>query len=101
MYAIVRSGGHQHKVTVGDVLDVDKLDDVSGSITLKPVLLVDGDAVTSDEKALSTATVSAEIVGATKGPKIHILKFKNKSGYKRRVGFRAQYTKIRITGINA
>jgi len=50
---------------------------------------------------LSTATVSAEVVGAAKGPKIHILKYKNKSGYKRRMGHRAQYTQVRITGITA
>ena len=102
VYAIVRSGGHQHKVAVGDVLDVDKVVDAAGaSVTLKPVLLVDGDAVTSDADALASATVTAEVVGEAKGPKVRILKYKCKGGYKRRVGFRAQYTKIRITGINA
>ena len=102
VYAIVRSGGHQHKVAVGDVIDVDKVVDATGSsITLKPVLLVDGAEVTSDAKVLSTASVTAEVVGAAKGPKVRILKYKCKGGYKRRVGFRAQYTKIRITGINA
>ncbi|MCL2315467.1 MAG: 50S ribosomal protein L21 [Actinomycetia bacterium] len=102
MYAIVRSGGHQYKVAVGDVVAVDKLVDETGaSITLKPLLLVDGATVTSDASALSAAVVTAEVLGGVKGPKIRILKFKNKSGYKRRVGHRAQYTQVRITGINA
>jgi large subunit ribosomal protein L21 len=102
VYAIVRSGGHQHKVAVGDVINIDKVtDEVGASLTLKPLLLVDGAAVTSDVTALGAASVTAEVMGGTTGPKIHILKFKNKSGYKRRVGHRAQYTQVRITGINA
>ena len=102
VYAIVRSGGHQHKVSVGDVVSVDKLsDEVGASLTLQPLLLVDGANVTSDAAALGAASVTAEVVGAAKGPKIRILKYKNKSGYKRRLGHRAQYTQIRITGITA
>jgi large subunit ribosomal protein L21 len=102
VYAIVRSGGHQHKVAVGDVLEVDKVVDAAGSsITLQPVLLVDGAEVTSDASALGAATVTAEVLEATKGKKIRIMKYHNKGGYKRRIGFRAQYTKIRITGIAA
>ncbi|TDE08497.1 50S ribosomal protein L21 [Jiangella asiatica] len=101
MYAIVRSGGNQRKVSVGDVIDVDQLDnaEVGATITLPAVLLVDGETVTSDAKALAGVTVTAEIVGATKGPKIHILRYKNKTGYRRRQGHRQKYTQVKVTGI--
>ena len=100
MYAIVRSGGRQHKVAVGDVLEIDRLETAVGSsVSLKPLLLVDGTAVTSDASALGSASVTAEVLAETKGPKIRILKFKNKTGYRRRQGHRQRYTKIKITDI--
>ena len=100
MYAIVRSGGRQHKVAVGDVLEVDRLDGAVGSsISLTPLLLVDGEAVTSDAQALGSASVTAEVVAESKGPKIRILKFKNKTGYRKRQGHRQRYTTIKVTDI--
>ena len=100
MYAIVRSGGRQHKVAVGDVLEIDRLESgVGSSVSLKPLLLVDGTAVTSDASALGSASVTAEVLAETKGPKIRILKFKNKTGYRKRQGHRQRYTKIKITDI--
>ena len=100
MYAIVRSGGRQHKVAVGDVLEVDRLEDAVGSsVSLTPLLLVDGEAVTSDATALGSALVTAEVLGESKGPKIRILKFKNKTGYRKRQGHRQKYTKIKVTDI--
>ncbi len=102
MYAIVRSGGRQHKVAVGDVLEVDRFDGAVGStVSMTPLLLVDGDAVTSDASALGSASVTAEVVAETKGPKIRILKFKNKTGYRRRQGHRQRYTKIKVTDIKS
>lgn len=102
VYAIVRSGGRQHKVAVGDVLEIDRLDDAVGSsITLTPLLLVDGDAVTSDASALGSASVTAEVLAETKGPKIRILKFKNKTGYRKRQGHRQRYTKVLVTDIKS
>ncbi|MBL8929929.1 MAG: 50S ribosomal protein L21 [Kineosporiaceae bacterium] len=101
MYAIVRAGGRQEKVAVGDVLNVDRLDGEPGStVKLTPVLLVDGSTVTSDADALAKVSVTAEIVEATKGPKITIMKFKNKTGYRKRQGHRAQLTRIKVTGIS-
>ncbi|MFI7587021.1 50S ribosomal protein L21 [Spongisporangium articulatum] len=100
MYAIVRAGGRQEKVSVGDVLIVDKVAGEPGaSIDLVPLLLVDGDTVTSAADVLAKATVKAEIVEAAKGPKIVIQKFKNKTGYKKRQGHRQQLTRIRVTSI--
>ena len=102
MYAIVRSGGRQHKVAVGDVIEIDRVDDAAGSsIDLQPLLLVDGDTVTSDADALGSASVTAEVLAETKGPKIRILKFKNKTGYRRRQGHRQRYTRIKVTGIES
>ncbi len=102
MYAIVRSGGRQHKVAVGDVITVNHLrNDVGDSVTLPALLLVDGDAVTSDAAALSAVSVTAEVVGAAKGPKIDILRYKNKSGYHRRLGHRQHYTQVKVTGIES
>jgi large subunit ribosomal protein L21 len=101
VYAIVRSGGHQHKVAVGDTLTVDRIASAPGeSVTLPAVLLVDvGGAVTADAAALAKASVTAEVVEAVKGPKITIHLFKNKSGYHRRQGHRAKLTTLRVTGI--
>ena len=102
MYAIVRSGSRQEKVEVGDVIEIDKLETVPGdSLTLPAVLVVDGDKVTIDANELSKVEVTVEVVGPTKGPKIHILKYKNKTGYRKRQGHRQHYTQVKVTGINA
>lgn len=102
MYAIVRNGGRQEKVTVGDVIEIDKLDCTPGeSLSLTPVLVVDGDTVTSEADALVGFDVQAEVVGPSKGPKIHILKYKNKTGYRKRQGHRQHYTKVQVTAINS
>lgn len=101
MYAIVRSGGNQQKVSVGDVIDVDRLDgEVGASVSLPAVLVVDGDTITSEAATLASVSVTAEIVGATKGPKIQILRYKNKTGYRRRQGHRQKYTQVKVTGID-
>ena len=100
MYAIVRAGGRQEKVAVGDTLTINRVAGEAGSsIQLPALLLVDGDAVTSDAATLAGVTVTAEIVAATKGPKITIQKYKNKSGYRSRMGYRSKLTQVRVTGI--
>ena len=100
MYAIVRSGGRQHKVAVGDVLEIDKITVKAGeTVNLTPLMLVDGDAVTTSADKLAKVEVTAEVVGETKGPKIRIIKFKNKTGYKKRQGHRQRYTQVKVTGI--
>ena len=101
MYAVVKAGGRQEKVAVGDTIIVDRIDaKVGAQVTFPAVLLVDGATVTSDPKALSSVKVAGEVLEETKGPKIHILRYKNKTGYRRRQGFRSQLTKVKITGIN-
>lgn len=102
MYAIVRSGGRQHKVAVGDVLEIDKVEAKAGdSVSLTPLLLVDGDKVTADAKKLGKVSVTAEVVAEVKGPKIRILKYKNKTGYRKRQGHRQRYTQVKVTGIES
>lgn len=100
VYAIVKAGGRQEKVSVGDVVVVDRLSgDAGTSVQLPALLLVDGDKVTSDAAALAKVTVTAEIVRAEKGPKIEILKYKNKTGYRKRQGHRQKLTRLKVTTI--
>jgi large subunit ribosomal protein L21 len=100
VYAIVRCGGRQEKASVDDVLTVDRLSgEVGSTLTLPALLVVDGDNVVSDPTELGGYQVAAEIVGDTKGPKINIVRYKNKTGYRRRLGHRQQYTQVKITGI--
>ena len=102
MYAIVRAGGRQEKVAVGDVVVMDRQAGEPGaSIALPALLLVDGTAVTSDPAVLAKVSVTAEIVDHHRGPKIDILKYKNKTGYRRRQGHRQELTAVKVTGITA
>lgn len=102
MYAIVRCGGRQEKASVDDVLTVDKLSgEVGASVTLPALLVVDGAKVISDPVELGGYQVTAEIVGAAAGPKINMIHYKNKTGYRRRLGHRQKYTQVRVTGIGA
>lgn len=102
MYAVVKSGGKQHKVAVGDELVVEQgIGAVGDTITLPALLLVDGSAVTSDPARLADVRVQAEIVRPTKGPKIDILVYRNKTGYRRRMGHRQKLTLIKVTGIDS
>ena len=101
MYAIVRAGGRQEKVSVGDVLLIDKVGQAGDTVQLQPLLVVDGGTVTSDAGKLAKVKVTAEVVKAAKGPKITILKYKNKTGYRKRQGHRQPLTQVKITAIDA
>ncbi|AFM18175.1 LSU ribosomal protein L21P [Mycolicibacterium chubuense NBB4] len=99
-YAIVKTGGKQYKVAAGDIVKVEKLDVEPGaSVSLPVALVVDGANVTTDAKALESVAVTGEVLEHTKGPKIRIHKFKNKSGYHKRQGHRQQLTVLKVTGI--
>jgi large subunit ribosomal protein L21 len=100
VYAIVRCGGRQEKVALDDVVTVDKLAGAAGeSITLPALLIVDGDRVISDPAEVGRYQVTADIVGDAAGPKINMIHYRNKTGYRRRLGHRQHYTQVRITGI--
>ena len=98
MYAIVRSGSKQQKVAVGDVIEIDAMAAEGDTLTLPVVMVVDGEKVTAT--GLDNASVTVEVTGRTKGPKIIIQKYKNKTGYKKRQGHRQHLTRIKVTGIN-
>lgn len=100
VYAIVKAGGRQEKVAVGDVVVVDRLAAEAGStVELPALLLVDGASVTTDAAALAKVKVTAEVVRDERGPKIDILRYKNKTGYRRRQGHRQALTRLKVTGI--
>jgi large subunit ribosomal protein L21 len=100
VYAIVRSGGRQHKVAVGDVVEVDRiLGEPGDPVEMKALLVVDGDSVTSDAWVLEGVRVHGEIVAEIKAKKIDILKYKNKTGYRVRQGHRQKYTQVKVTSI--
>ncbi len=99
VYAIVRAGGRQEKVEVGTIVTMNRIAATSGTVELPAVLLVDGDNVTSDSKALAKVKVVAEVLEQTRGPKIIIQKYKNKTGYKKRQGHRQDLTRVQVTEI--
>lgn len=101
MYAIVKTGGKQYKVAVGDVVEVEKLDGEPGSeVNLQPLMVIDGSDVTVGPDKLAKTSVTGRLVEQTKGPKIRIHKFKNKTGYHKRQGHRQKLTRVEVTGIN-
>jgi large subunit ribosomal protein L21 len=102
VYAIVRCGGRQERASVDDVLTIDKLaGEVGSTVMLPAVLIVDGGQVISDRAELGGYEVTAEILGPAAGPKINMIHYKNKTGYRRRQGHRQKYTQVKITGIGS
>jgi large subunit ribosomal protein L21 len=98
-YAIVKTGGKQYRVEEGQTLLVERLrEDEGAKVSLDPLLYRD-DKQVLDGSDLSKVKVEAKIVGHERGPKIHVLKFKPKRGYKRRTGHRQELTRIEVTGI--
>jgi large subunit ribosomal protein L21 len=100
VFAVVRAGGRQEKVSVGTIVTLDRIKaDANGKVQLPALLLVDGDKVTTDATALAAVKVTAEVLNDLRGPKIIIQKYKNKTGYKRRQGFRADLTRVQVLEI--
>jgi large subunit ribosomal protein L21 len=101
MYAVIKTGGKQSRVSQGQTLDVELLGQEEGAeITFQPILLVDGDTVVAAPADLAGASVTARIVGSSKGPKIRGFTYKNKSNNRRRWGHRQHYSTVEITGIS-
>jgi large subunit ribosomal protein L21 len=98
-YAIVKTGGKQYRVEQGQTLLVERLAAGDGdSVTLQPLLFVDGSSVVDGED-LSGVSVTARVVAHERGPKLRVVKFKPKRGYKRRTGHRQNLTRIEITEV--
>jgi len=100
MYAVVSTGGKQHKVETGNVIVVEKLDAAVGDkVTFDVVFATDGERYVTDPDALATAFVTAEVVEHFKGDKQVVFKFKKRKGYKRLKGHRQDQTRVVITGV--
>jgi large subunit ribosomal protein L21 len=99
MYAIVKTGGKQYRVEEGQSLLVERLPvDDGGKVALEPLLYVDGSSVL-DGAELAKVTIEARVVAHERGPKLRIVKFKPKRGYRRRTGHRQDLTRIEVTSI--
>ena len=101
MYAIIKTGGKQYKVSEGDEVIVEKLEVAEGdAVTFEEVLtIVDGENVKIGTPKVEGAKVSGKVVKNGKGPKIRIFKFKHKTNYRRRAGHRQPFTKVKIEKI--
>lgn len=103
MYAVIESGGKQHRVKEGETLKLEKLEVATGAtVTFDKVLLVGaGGDVKLGSPYLAGSTVSAEVVKQGRHDKIRIIKFRRRKHYKRETGHRQWFTEVKITGINA
>ena len=100
-YAIVKTGGKQYRVEEGQTLLVERLPaDAGAKVPLEP-LLYRGDKDVLDGADLAKVKVEAKVLAHERGPKLHVLKFKPKRGYKRRTGHRQELTRIEVTSIKA
>jgi large subunit ribosomal protein L21 len=98
-YAIVRTGGKQYRVEQGQSLVVERLPVADGeTVTLEPLLFVDGSDMVDGED-LARVSVQALVVAHERGPKLRIVKFKPKRGYRRRTGHRQNLTRIEVTAL--
>ena len=102
MYAVIRTGGKQYKVKVGDVIDVEKLiGDDGANLELEPLLVVDDDGnVTSAADDLARAKVTASVVDHHRGRKIRVFTYKNKTRQKRTLGHRQSLTRLKVDAID-
>ncbi|MCK4508228.1 MAG: 50S ribosomal protein L21 [Desulfuromonadales bacterium] len=102
MYAVIKTGGKQYKVSAGDLLKVEKLDGAVGdSIELNEVLMVGGEEVKIGTPLLPNAKVTAQIVEQGKDKKILVFKSKRRKNYRKKYGHRQPLTRLKITNIEA
>lgn len=101
MYAVVKSGAHQYKATVGDNLIVERLPYAVGTqVELDEVYLVaDGDEILVGQPTVEGAKIQATIVDEFRGPKIRIFKYRPKERYRRRQGHRQTYMRLHVDEI--
>ncbi len=103
MYAVIKTGGKQYKVSPGDVLRVEKLDSKKGdTVEMKDVLLIaDGDKMSVGKPNLTSASVTAEVMGDGRGEKILIFKHRRRKGFRKTIGHRQDFTTIKVKEIKA
>jgi large subunit ribosomal protein L21 len=100
MYAVIKTGGKQHKVKPGDVIEVELIHSSGDTVTFTPLLVVDDEGATHFGKEASKAKVTAKLVGEQKGDKVKIFKYRPKTGYAKRAGHRQMYTLIEIQDVS-
>lgn len=101
MYAVIRTGGKQYRVEEGQILEIDRIPGAPETLEFTDVLLVgDGASVTTGTPTVADARVVARNLGDTRGPKIIVYKYKAKTRYRRKAGFRAQQQRVRIESIS-
>lgn len=103
MYAVVKTGGKQYRVSEGDRLKVETLTAEEGSdVTLDEVLMVgNGESVNVGAPLVANASVTAKVLSHGRGPKVKIIKFRRRKHHRKQAGHRQNYTELQITGINA
>lgn len=99
MFAIIKSGGKQYRVSEGEVVRLEGIAAQPGDEIELPVLMTGGDSVRVGTPLVDGAKVKAQVLGHGRGPKLHIYKFKAKANYRRKTGHRQPYTEVRITGV--
>ncbi len=99
MYAVIATGGKQHRVAEGERLDVERLSADGDEVSFRPVMVVEGEDVVTGQ-GLAGAQVTARVVGEAKGPKIRGFTYRPKARTRRRWGHRQKYTTIEVTGIS-
>ena len=103
MYAVVKTGGKQYRVSKGDRVKIEKIPgDVGAEVSFDQVLMIGGtDDVKVGTPVVSGATVSARIIKQDRSRKVTVFKFKRRQGYKKKQGHRQAYTQVEITGIES
>jgi large subunit ribosomal protein L21 len=102
MYAVIESGGKQHRVTEGETLKLEKIEVATGgTVEFDRVLMIGGDKVQVGTPLVAGAKVTAEVVDQGRHAKVKIVKFNRRKHYRRETGHRQWYTEVRITGISA
>lgn len=103
MYAVIESGGKQHRVVEGEILRLEKLDSATGdTIDFEKVLLVaDGEKVQIGAPYVAGGKVQAEVLSHGRGDKVHIIKFRRRKHHMKQQGHRQWFTEVKITGISA
>ncbi|MGI2027128.1 50S ribosomal protein L21 [Endozoicomonas acroporae] len=101
MYAVIRTGGKQYRVTEGEILKVEKLTNAAGeSLEINDVLLIaNGEELKVGAPVVEGAKVTAEVISHGRGPKIKIIKFKRRKHHRKQMGHRQWFTELKITGI--
>ncbi len=99
MYAVIKTGGKQHRVKPGDVIEVEHIPAAGETLTFHPLLVVDDDGRAHVGKEAAAAVVTARPVGEQKGEKVKVMKYRPKTGYARKAGHRQLVTLLEIADV--